>query len=109
MEITDFEFLTHGKNKRSICAALKLDAETKGWFNEVMNILAPGKKINRPHITIARDIPIESFNILWPYFQKLEYNDRFIMDHLDILEQEISDYYCPMLPFRKIAFSKSDC
>lgn len=108
MHITGFGYLTHGKTKRTIYAELSLTTATLNWCNIVMNILVPGKVIEKPHLTIARAISIEQFNILWPYFQKLSYKDSFEVDCIEVLQQNAGNGYYPMLPFKKIPLRKGD-
>lgn len=102
LHITGFSYLTHGKTKRTICAELNLDPATLNWFNIIMNILVPGSIIKKPHLSIARAISTEQFNILWPYFQKLNYKDSFKVDWIEVLQQDANTGYHPMLPFKKI-------
>jgi 2'-5' RNA ligase len=104
--IIGFNYLTHGKTKRTIYAKLNLDADTLNWFNVIMSIFLPGKALKKPHITIARSISIEQFNVLWPYFQNLDYKDSFRVDCLDVLQQNTDNRYNPMLPYKKINLCK---
>jgi 2'-5' RNA ligase len=105
LKITGFDFFVHGPNFRTIYAALELDDETTKWFHSIKQTLRINKRL-RPHITITRNIPTASFNILWPYFQKIEYQDSFMADHLTILEKESGNPFNCYKVYKKLSFGK---
>ncbi|MDN5289368.1 MAG: 2-5 ligase [Mucilaginibacter sp.] len=105
LKITGFDFFVHGPNFRTIYAALELDAETENWFHSIKQTLRINKKL-RPHITITRKIPTESFNTLWPYFQKMEYQDSFEAEHLTILEKGSGNLIDHYKEYKKLPFGK---
>jgi hypothetical protein len=107
LQIIGFRYLKHGDKSRTIIAELNLDPDILKWFNMIMDILSPGKTIGLPHITIARNISIEQFNILWPHFEKFSYTDSFVVDCINVLQQDIGKGYNPMLPFKNMPLSSS--
>ncbi|HVV54301.1 MAG TPA: hypothetical protein VHC47_03190, partial [Mucilaginibacter sp.] len=74
--IDGFRFFDHGPRFKTIYAAVKLDEKTLDWFNAVGEQLLIDRDIT-PHITIARKIPVESFNVLWPHFKDLKFKESF--------------------------------
>jgi 2'-5' RNA ligase len=105
LKITGFDFFVHGPNFRTIYATLELDDETVQWFHSIKQTLRINRKL-RPHITITRNIPTASFNTLWPYFQKIEYQDSFKADHLTILEKESGNLFDCYKEYKKLPFAK---
>ncbi|PAW94178.1 hypothetical protein CKK33_12045 [Mucilaginibacter sp. MD40] len=86
LKLSGFEYLQHGDQYRTICAALELDPVIMRWFSFFEKIF-PSKQKLRPHITIARKIPTASFNILWPHFQRINFEDRFTVRNITVLHK----------------------
>lgn len=84
LKITGFNFFNHGAHHRTIYAAIELDAVTMRWFDFVKKVFLQKDRII-PHITIARNISVDAFNKLWPYFQNLKYSDSFDVEEITIL------------------------
>jgi|ERR1700754_183126 len=105
LKINGFNFFCHGPGLRTIYAAIDMDEETENWFNTVKQALRINKKL-KPHITVTRSIPIEFFNILWPYFQNTEYIDTFEADSLLILEKESGNPFDHYREYKKLPFGK---
>ncbi|WP_183560094.1 hypothetical protein [Mucilaginibacter sp. SP1R1] len=105
LNICGFDFFTHGPNFRTIYAAVQLDEETAHWFNSIKQALRTNKKIS-PHITVARKIPTELFDTLWPYFQKIEYRDSFKAEGLTVLEKESGHTFNHYKEYIKLPFAK---
>ena len=94
LNITGFNFFNHGSKSKTIYASLDLPDETMNWFN-ILKVKAKNKKSITPHITIAKNISIEAFNILWPFFEKIEYKESFIADKLTVLVKENNGSFNP--------------
>ncbi|WP_158557058.1 2'-5' RNA ligase family protein [Mucilaginibacter conchicola] len=105
LTITGFDFLKHG-DLRTICAKLNLDPITMAWFNRITQIFKPTERIN-PHITIAKTISLESFNVLWPHFQKLEFTNTFHVRNITVLHK-CSDETGPFRFYREISLRKGN-
>ena len=106
LKIRGFDFFTHGSNFRTIYAAIELDKKTGEWFDNIKTALRMRSRRLNPHITIAGRVSTETFNILWPRFQKLEYNDTFEADCLTILEKESDNKHDRYKVHKKIPFGK---
>jgi 2'-5' RNA ligase len=103
LTIDGFNFFNHGQKFRSIYATIKLDDDTLTWFNAVKEQLLIDRDLT-PHITIARKISIEAFNILWPYFQQLEFKDSFKAECMTILRREFGKTYMSYEKFGEFLF-----
>jgi 2'-5' RNA ligase len=102
--IKGFNFFSHGPKFRTIYAAIELNEDTRKWLNKIDTILNLNMN-TMPHITIAKNIPVASFNILWPFFQKLNYEDSFVADKLTILQKDPGNSYSIYRPFIEIPFN----
>ncbi|MEZ2335839.1 2'-5' RNA ligase family protein [Mucilaginibacter sp. RCC_168] len=107
LRINGFDFFKHGPNFRTIYARVDLDKTTEDWFNKVKGALRMKTRRITPHLTIARNIPVASFNKLWPYFQEMEYRDTFLADCLTILEKEVDNKNDHYKVHKTIPFSKN--
>jgi 2'-5' RNA ligase len=76
---------SNGYNK-TIYARLKMADHNKYWLKLLWDIV--GKSNDTPHITIARGITPEQFNILWPHFRKRELNLKFVSSRFTILKNQ---------------------
>jgi len=101
--IKDFKYFSHGPRFHTIYAAVIMDNHTKEWFARVDKKLNVNKQ-TVPHITIAKNIPTEQFNILWPYFEGRAYEEAFYSEELIILQKEVNNPNGVYRPFKKIAF-----
>ncbi|HVS91612.1 MAG TPA: 2'-5' RNA ligase family protein [Mucilaginibacter sp.] len=89
LSVEGFDFFDHGSKFKTIYAAINLDDKTLEWFNAIKRQLLIDRNIT-PHITIARKIPVEAFEILWPHFQKLKFKESFTPESLTILTREFN-------------------
>jgi 2'-5' RNA ligase len=105
--IDGFNYFNHGQKFKSIYASIKLDNVTLAWFNTIKQQLLIDRDIT-PHITIARKIPLEAFNVLWPYFQRIEFKDSFKPEALTVLIRNFNQPYIPYQHYRDIQFAKPD-
>lgn len=104
--IDGFDFFDHGNKYKTIYAVIKNTDETVNWFNTIKEKLFIKKNIT-PHITIAKKITVESFNILWPFFQKLSLTESFKPESLTILTREFDKPFVPYQKFKEISFNNS--
>src|SRR5579862_3429101 len=106
LKIDGFGYFTHGSKFRTIYAVINRTDEVTTWVDKLREKLLIDRSII-PHITIARKIPTEAFDILWPHFQKLTYKESFTADHLMVLSREFNKPYQPYRVFKQIAFDRS--
>ncbi|TWR26609.1 2'-5' RNA ligase family protein [Mucilaginibacter achroorhodeus] len=106
LKVKGFEYLQHGDQYRTICAALELDPVTMRWFSFFEKIF-PAKQKIKPHITIARKIPVASFNKLWPHFQKIDFKDRFTVRNITVLHNP-SNQAGPYQLYKDISLRKGN-
>lgn len=90
LRVNGFGHFLHGKTTATVYAKIELYPELTNWFDHLRKILGDRKKGAVPHITIAKNIPIEHFRILWPKFigQRYQY---------DITPQSITVLSRPMI------------
>lgn len=87
LTIDGFDHFNHGEAFRTIYARIRSAPETTAWFKELKKILNV-KEYLVPHITIARNIPVDDFNKLWPHFKPLKWVEDFGVDRLTLLNRE---------------------
>lgn len=87
LRVSGFKFFSHGRT-RTIYAAVETDAATTAWFDYLRGILTITGDII-PHITIARSISVEHFNILWPFFEKASFKYSFVPGCITVLTREV--------------------
>jgi 2'-5' RNA ligase len=105
IQINGFNFFEHSEDKLTIFAAIQPTYQSDKWFDNLykQSLL---KKKSTPHITIARNIPVDSFYKLWPYFRYSNYKERFDITALTILERETLDPFKKWQIHREIPFRK---
>ncbi|MDB5136572.1 MAG: hypothetical protein JWP37_3175 [Mucilaginibacter sp.] len=87
LTIDGFDHFNHGEAFRTIYARIRSSPQTAAWFKELKKILNL-KEYLVPHITIARNIPIDSFNQLWPHFKPVKLVADFRVESLTLLHRE---------------------
>lgn len=87
LTIDSFDYFNHGEGFKTIYARLRSAPSTSLWFKELKRHLHV-KAFLVPHITITRNIPIEQFNQLWPYFSNLKWDESFTITALTVLQRE---------------------
>ncbi|SHM01166.1 2'-5' RNA ligase [Mucilaginibacter sp. OK098] len=85
LDLNGFDFFDHQYNP-TIYAKINSTPLTEVWFKQLRKYFSRQDFI--PHITIAKSIPNKAFNKLWPYFQKLEWNEQIKIDRLTILRRD---------------------
>jgi 2'-5' RNA ligase len=101
--IKDFAFFSHGPRFKTIYAAVIMDNHTKDWFARIDAKLKVNKQ-TVPHITIAKNIPVEQFDILWPFFKNINYEEAFYCEELTILQKDVTNPDNIYRPYKKIPF-----
>lgn len=102
--IAGFDIFHHGNNYRTIYAKISSTPASTTWFKQLKRHL----KVNRfmvPHITIARNITIAQFNLLWPHYKNIEWNESFTVNGLTILKRETSAPFAQWQPFAVLPFN----
>ncbi len=102
-EIDGFDCFNEGNNyNKTIFAKLKLTGQNQYWLKLLKDIVGESSTI--PHITVARAITPEQFNLLWPYFQKREMKVKFIVNRLTILKNLLLDIDQHAKTYREFEF-----
>lgn len=101
--IGDFSHFTHGPRFRTIYAAIVNDNHTKDWFSRIHRKLNLNKQ-TLPHIPIAKNIPAEQFDVLWPYFEHRSYEEAFYTEELCIFQKDVNSPNAVYRPYKSIAF-----
>lgn len=87
LTINGFDYFIHGKDYRTIYARVVNSPETGHWFKMLKHHLKI-KEFSVPHITICRNILVEDFDLLWPYFKSIEWQEAFTINSLTVLQRE---------------------
>ncbi|HWY33763.1 MAG TPA: 2'-5' RNA ligase family protein [Nitrosopumilaceae archaeon] len=87
LTIDGFDHFSHGEDFKTIYARIRSTPTTVRWFKELKKPLNV-KQYLVPHITIARNIPVEQFNQLWPRFKDARWVETFSADRLTVLHRE---------------------
>ncbi len=103
LTISGFEYFNHGEDYKTIYAKIVSTPEVSQWFKELKKHLNI-KEFMVPHITIARNIPVSDFNLLWPYFKELKWNETFTVNELTILEKETFAPFAKWQEFTRLPF-----
>ncbi|HWZ34594.1 MAG TPA: 2'-5' RNA ligase family protein [Mucilaginibacter sp.] len=87
LTINGFDYFIHGKDYRTIYARIVNTPETGHWFKMLKHHLKI-KEFSVPHITICRNISVADFDMLWPYFKSIEWQETFTINSLTVLQRE---------------------
>lgn len=101
--IRNFSYFSHGPRFRTIYAAIIMDNHTKEWFARIDRKLNL-KQQTVPHITIAKNIPLEQFNVLWPFFEHREYEEAFYTEELMIMQKDVNSENAVYRPYKRMPF-----
>jgi 2'-5' RNA ligase len=102
-EIDGFDCFNEDNNyNKTIFAKLKLTGQNQYWLKLLKDIV--GDSSTMPHITVARTITPEQFNLLWPYFQKREMKVKFVVNRLTILKNLLLDIDQHAKTYREFEF-----
>lgn len=91
--IKDFDVIQNGNN-RTLC----LNVDNKNPIRELSETLI-GREIH-PHISIAKNLSLHSFNKVWSAVKRVTYSTHFRCDHLTVLKRNSGPWRHYMdLPF----------
>jgi len=102
LDINGFGFFDHEDN-RTIYAKLNATPLTKVWFKHLRKYFSTGDF--EPHITIARNLPNDTFAKLWPHFKSLKWKQQITLDRLTILRREMIGHDKSYKKFKEIPFN----
>jgi 2'-5' RNA ligase len=98
--VNGFGFFKHGDTGATIYAKIELNNEVANWFKQLKRVFGDKKKDAVPHITVARNIPAERFQTLWPKFVDKQYRHDFTPQSLTVLSRPMINgrdkYWTPM-------------
>lgn len=86
LNINGFGHFDH-QQTATIYAKLQNTPSTALWFKLLRRFFNTGDF--EPHITVARTIPKDAFNRLWPHLKDVNWNQEFKIDKLTILSREM--------------------
>lgn len=88
LKINGFKFFIHKNDTYTIYAAIEPTFQSDRWFALLSKHLRLPKGSFIPHITIARTINENAFFKLWPNFKYINFQRRFLVNCLTVLERE---------------------
>lgn len=103
LHVDGFRYFAHLHNRMTIYAHIRSTPSVEEWFKQLKTILRIRKTLV-PHITIARDIPENDFNILWPNFQHKQMMEPFWINELKIVKRETFGYSPKWEAFKTFRF-----
>jgi len=103
--LNGFSFFNHGQTAKTIYAVVERTAQTENWFKLLRIQMGIKVKNFVPHVTIARNIPVTSFNKLWPNFEHRKFNETFTAGGLTILHRDTFAEQCEWRQYREIFFT----
>lgn len=98
-----FDFFSHGDEYRTLYAKIRSGQFTAQWFKALKKNLNM-KDYLVPHITIARNIPKNAFDQLWPHFRKLIWAEDFEVCQLTVLHREALNTFAHWELFTELPF-----
>jgi hypothetical protein len=105
LRISGFNFFNHGQTAKTIYAVIEKTSQTDNWFKLLKNQIGIKVKDFVPHITIARNIPVTSFNKLWPNFENRLWFETFTAHSLTILQRDTYVEYCEWRIYKELFFA----
>ncbi|TWR31230.1 2'-5' RNA ligase family protein [Mucilaginibacter pallidiroseus] len=103
LHLDGFAFFEHLHGKMTVYASLKNTPSTDSWFTLLAKELGI-KKAFTPHITIARDITGEQFNLLWPVIRHKKLAEPFWINELTICKRDTFSGPRTWQHFKRYAF-----
>lgn len=85
MHVNGFNYFKHGNAAATIYAKIELNTEINNWFNHIKRIFGEKRKDIVPHIPVAKNVPVEQFQILWPKFIAQQYRFDFTPQSITVL------------------------
>ncbi|GAB2981194.1 hypothetical protein GCM10027049_16330 [Mucilaginibacter puniceus] len=103
LTIDGFDYFNHGEDFKTIYAKICSSPEITQWFKTLKKHLNI-KEFMVPHITIARNIPVNDFNLLWPHFKAIKWTETFTVNELLVLEKETFAPFAKWEEFTRLPF-----
>jgi len=107
LHINGFDFFNHGQTAKTIYAVIERTAKTDNWFKLLKTQMGIKIKSFVPHITIVRNIPVSSFNKLWPNFENREFTQTFNARSLNVLHRDTFSEHRRWRPYKELFFLNS--
>ncbi len=105
LHISGFAFFNHGQTGKTIYAVIERTAKTDNWFKLLRMQMGIKVKNFVPHITVARNIPVTSFNKLWPNFENREFSETFTANSITILHRDTFAEYHEWRVYKELFFA----
>jgi len=105
LSIKGFDFFEHGSVARTIYAVIQRTERVDNWFKLLTSQMGVKVKNFVPHITIASNIPVSSFNKLWPNFENRDWETSFNVNSLTILNRDTFVEYCEWRVYKELFFA----
>ena len=103
LTIDGFDHFNHGDEFRTLYAKIKSTPQITGWFKDLKKHLNV-KEYLVPHITIARNIPVDAYNQLWPHYKAINWVDTFTVQQLTVLHREAFNTFAKWQVYKEIPF-----
>ena len=103
LTIDGFDHFNHGDEFKTIYAKIQSTPAITQWFRELKKHLTI-KEYLVPHITIARNIPVDAYNILWPHFREIKWVATFKVEQLTVLHREAFNTFAKWEIYKQIPF-----
>lgn len=104
LQINGFGFFNNSYSTKTIYAIIEQTTRTDNWFKLLISQLGIGIKNFNPRIIIAKNIPVTSFNKLWPNFEGRSFSETFMVNNLTILHRETFVEYCEWRVYKELFF-----
>ena len=95
--VCGFGNFKHHENSYTIFAKVELSPVMEKAFSNLNRTFSKGV-VKTPHITIAKTISKEKFDILWKHFENLQFECSFYADKIKVLETPTRKFHS--LPMR---------
>jgi 2'-5' RNA ligase len=105
LRFNGFDFFDHGHTAKSIYAVIERTDRTDNWFKLLQKQMGIKLKGFVPHIVIAKNLPVTSFNKLWPHFEGRLWSESFMVNHLTILHRDTFVEYCEWRVYKELFFA----
>jgi hypothetical protein len=105
LRINGFDFFEHGPAAKTIYAVIERSARIDNWFKLLQKQMGIKVKGFVPHIVIVKNLPVTSFNKLWPNFEGREWSESFMVNHLTVLHRDTFVDYCEWRVYRELFFA----
>lgn len=105
LQINGFNYFNHGQTSKTIYAVIERTARTDNWFKLLEKQIGIKVKNFVPQIAIAKNIPLNCFNKLWPSFENTLFSETFKIDSLTVLHRETYVEYCEWRVYKELFFA----